>query len=118
MDNAYRRVEPIFPPAPYIGGKKQLAARLAALIARIPHTTYAEPFVGMGGVFFRRRQAPSAEVINDRSGDVANLFRILQRNYVPLMNMLRFQLTSRAEFGVIAEAHRKIGAVAGRLGGG
>ncbi len=98
MDNAYRRVEPISPPAPYIGGKKQLAARLAALIARIPHTTYAEPFVGMGGVFFRRRQAPSAEVINDRSGDVANLFRILQRHYVPLMDMLRFQLTSRAEF--------------------
>lgn len=98
MENAYRGVNPVSPPAPYIGGKKQLSARLAALIARIPHLTYAEPFVGMGGVFFRREVAPSAEVINDRSGDVANLFRILQRHYVPLMDMLRFQLTSRSDF--------------------
>jgi hypothetical protein len=30
-----------------------------------PHTTYAEPFVGMGGVFLRRRRRPAAEVIND-----------------------------------------------------
>jgi DNA adenine methylase len=98
MENAYREVSPVSPPAPYIGGKKQLSARLVALIARIPHQTYAEPFVGMGGVFFRREAAPPAEVINDRSGDVANLFRILQRHYVPLMDMLRFQLTSRADF--------------------
>jgi DNA adenine methylase len=46
-------------------------------IDAVPHETYAEPFVGMGGIFFRRRWAPRREVINDISRDVATLFRIL-----------------------------------------
>lgn len=94
----FRCVVPVHPPAPYIGGKKQLAARLAALIERVPHQSYAEPFVGMGGIFLRRRLVPKAEIINDVSADVATLFRILQRHYVPFMDMLRYQLTSRSEF--------------------
>ncbi|TBW33334.1 DNA adenine methylase [Siculibacillus lacustris] len=93
-----RLVRPVSPPAAYIGGKRQLAARLINLIEAIPHETYAEPFVGMGGVFLRRRRVPRAEVINDLSGDVATLFRILQRHYVPFMDLLRFQFTSRREF--------------------
>ncbi|PNG25637.1 DNA adenine methylase [Methylocella silvestris] len=94
----FRRVEPTRPAAAYIGGKKQLAAALVARIESAPHKTYAEPFVGMGGVFLRRRFAPPAEVINDLSGDVATFFRILQRHYAPFMDMLKFQLTSRREF--------------------
>lgn len=95
---AHRSVRPISPPAAYIGGKKQLAPMLVDLIEEIPHATYAEPFVGMGGVFFRRRRAPQAEVINDRSGDVTTLFRILQRHYVPFMDMLKWQFTTRRDF--------------------
>ena len=91
-------VDPVRPPAGYIGGKRRLAARLVEAIAAVPHATYAEPFVGMGGVFFRRRSRPPAEVINDRNGEVANLFRILQRHYVPFVEMMRWQLTSRREF--------------------
>ncbi|CAM5764390.1 DNA adenine methylase [Bosea minatitlanensis] len=98
MDFDYRRVDPVSSPAAYIGGKKQLAGRLVELIERVQHVTYAEPFVGMGGVFLKRRLVPKVEVMNDLSGDVANLFRILQRHYVPLMDMLRFQLTGRREF--------------------
>lgn len=86
------------PVAGYVGGKRGLAKRLAALIEATPHTTYAEPFVGMGGVFLRRTSRPGAEVINDWSRDVANFFRILQRHYVAFLEMLRFQLTTRAEF--------------------
>ncbi len=37
-------------------------------------------------------------MVNDLSTDVATLFRILQRHYIPFMDMLRWQLTSRAEF--------------------
>ena len=94
----YRPVEPVRPAAGYIGGKKQLAKRIIERIEATPHDTYAEPFVGMGGVFFRRRLAPKGEVINDRSGDVATFFRVLQRHYVPFMEMLRWQITSRREF--------------------
>ena len=52
----------------------------------------------MGGVFLRRDKAPKTEVINDYNGDVANLFRILQRHYPQFMDMLKFQITSRREF--------------------
>lgn len=94
----YRLVEPRKPAAGYIGGKKILAKTIIERIDKIPHETYAEPFVGMGGVFFRRRQAPRSEVINDHSGDVATFFRILQRHYVAFIEMLRWQVTSRHEF--------------------
>jgi len=86
------------PPAGYIGGKRLLAARLVAAINAVPHRTYAEPFVGMGGVFFRRDRRPPAEVINDGNGEVANLFRILQRHYPQFLDTLRFQLSGRQEF--------------------
>ncbi len=94
----YRPVRPAKPAAGYIGGKKQLARTIAAEIAKVPHETYAEVFVGMGGVFFRRERAAKAEVINDRSGDVAGFFRVLQRHYVAFVEMLRWQVASRREF--------------------
>lgn len=52
----------------------------------------------MGGVFLRRTRKPRTEVINDRNGDVANLFRILQWHYPQFMETLKFQITSRREF--------------------
>lgn len=93
------------PAAPYIGGKRNLANRIVARIAAIGHNTYVEPFVGMGGVFLRRPFKAQGEVINDISSDVSNLFRILQRHYVALMDMLRWQVTSRAEFERLAAAN-------------
>lgn len=94
----YRPVRPAKPAAAYIGGKKQLAQSVIGEIEKVPHDTYAEVFVGMGGVFFRREQAAKAEVINDRSGDVAGFFRVLQRHYVAFVEMLRWQIASRREF--------------------
>jgi DNA adenine methylase len=91
-------VRPVKPAAPYIGGKRNLAKRLVARIEQTPHRTYAEPFVGMGGVFLRRSLRPQAEVINDWSQDVSTFYRILQRHYVAFLEMLRFQITTRAEF--------------------
>ncbi|MGX1259788.1 DNA adenine methylase [Sinorhizobium fredii] len=98
FEEEMRAVSPTHPPAAWIGGKRQLASRLVGMISAIPHATYAEPFVGMGGVFFRRTAAPRSEVINDRNGEVVNLFRILQRHYPQFMDTLKFQITSRREF--------------------
>ena len=91
-------VQPVNPVAPWIGGKRNLAKRITSILDRIPHTTYAEPFVGMGGIFLRRSMRPKCEVINDFGRDVSNLFRILQRHYPQFLEVLRFQLTTRAEF--------------------
>lgn len=91
-------VAPVNPVAPWLGGKRNLAKRICAILDAAPCTTYAEPFVGMGGIFLRRSARPKAEVINDAGRDVANLFRILQRHYPQFLDMMRFQLTTRAEF--------------------
>jgi DNA adenine methylase len=90
------------PLAPWMGGKRLLAGRVTELIEATPHTLYAEPFVGMGGIFFRRNTAAKGEVINDASQDVITLFRILQRHFTPFVDMLRWQLTSRSEFERLA----------------
>lgn len=92
-------VRPTRPVAPWQGGKRALASRLAERIAAVPHSRYVEPFVGMGGVFFRRRARPAMEVINDINRDVVTLFRLLQRHYQQLLDVLKWQLCSRAEFG-------------------
>ncbi|PTM92864.1 DNA adenine methylase [Mycoplana dimorpha] len=91
-------VSPVNPAAPYIGGKRILSKAIIRRINETPHDGYAEPFVGMGGVFLRRTMQPRMEAINDISGDVANLFRILQRHYPQFMETLRFQITSRREY--------------------
>ena len=92
------KVRPVSPAAGYIGGKKNLARRICAIIDSTPHDGYAEPFVGMGGIFLRRSTQPKVEVINDISGDVATFFRVLQEHYPYFIDMLRWRVASRAEF--------------------
>ena len=86
------------PPAPYIGGKRILAKTIISHINDIEHQSYIEPFFGMGGVFFRRETPVKCEVINDRNGEVVNLFRILQRHYHAFEDMIRYSCSSRADF--------------------
>lgn len=95
-------VRPIATVAGYVGGKRALAKHIVPLIAARPHTLYCEPFLGMGGVFFRRPARPRVEAINDLSRDVATLFRVLQRHYQPFLDMLKWQIASRAEFERLA----------------
>jgi DNA adenine methylase len=98
MKSDFEDVRPISPVAGYVGGKRQLARHLTPLFEHAPHGLYAEPFVGMGGVFFRRHQRPKAEVINDLSRDIATFFRVLQRHYEAFLDMLKWRLSSRTEF--------------------
>jgi DNA adenine methylase len=95
-------VIPVNPLAGYVGGKKQLARTIIARIGAIDHELYAEPFVGMGGVFLRRPNRPKVEAINDASQDVATFFRVLQRHYQAFLDVLKWQVTSRAEFARLA----------------
>ena len=91
-------VKPVTPVAPYIGGKRNLANLITHNIALIPHEVYCEAFVGMGGVFFRRKTKPQSEVINDFNREVATLFRILQCHYQAFLDVLKWQITTRVEF--------------------
>lgn len=99
MTNAtLQAIKPVRPAAGYIGGKRNLAQRICAIIEAVEHDGYAEPFVGMGGIFLRRRARPKVEAINDISGDVATFFRVLQEHYPYFIDMLRWRISSRAEF--------------------
>ena len=56
--NTIKKTRPAAPIARWLGGKSKLAKTLIERIDRIPHKTYIEPFVGMGGVFLRRSWKP------------------------------------------------------------
>ena len=86
------------PPAPWIGGKRHLAKRICQTLADTPHDAYCEPFTGMGGVFLRRAVRPGLEVINDVSGDVVTLFRVLRSHPEALLRELRWRPAMRVEF--------------------
>lgn len=104
MDSIFP-VRPCKPAAPYIGGKSKLADCVISYLNLIPHETYAEVFVGMGGIFLRRNYRPKAEIINDYSRDVSNFFRVLQVHYVAFMEMLKWQICTRAEFERLIETN-------------
>lgn len=92
------RVRPAAPVAPWLGGKKRLHPLIIEKIESLSHRAYVEPFVGMGGVFLRRRFRPKLEVANDLNGEIVNLFRMLQRHHRQLMDVMRFQIASRRDF--------------------
>lgn len=94
----HQSIRPIPTLAGYVGGKRLLAKQIIPLIEAAPHTLYCEPFMGMGGIFFRRSKRPEAEAVNDRSRDVSTFFRVLQRHYQAFLDMLKWQVASRAEF--------------------
>ncbi len=94
----FESVKPINPIAPYLGGKRLLAKTIVPIIEKIPHNIYAEPFMGMGGVFFRRTQKPKSEAINDINSEIVNMFRMVERFPDYLADMLKFKICSRAEF--------------------
>lgn len=104
MESNLLPIQPVKPVAPYLGGKLRLASRIIERMRAIPHSAYVEPFVGMGGVFLRRDFYVECEVINDLNRDVANLFRILRWHYVPLMDILRWQITTRDDFQRLTSA--------------
>lgn len=98
-----RPITPCEPPTAWLGGKRHLARRICSVLAATPHDAYCEPFIGMGGVFLRRRVRPAVEVINDLSGDVVTLFRVAQRFPDALIRELAWRPAARAEFERIRE---------------
>ena len=101
-------IEAAAPLAPWLGGKRLMAKRIIARLEAIPHRCYAEPFVGMGGVFFRRKQRPKSEILNDANGEIVNLFRIVREHPDELTRQFEWALSSRAEFGRLISAPPEI----------
>lgn len=83
------------PLSGWIGGKSQLASRIIAAIPE--HTCYCEVFAGAAWVLFRKPES-SVEIINDRSSDVVNLYRVLQHHLEEFVRQFKWQLVAREEW--------------------
>lgn len=62
-----------------------------------PHTHYVEPFFGSGAVFFSKTPVRH-EVINDLSGDVVNLFRVIREDGERLAALIAMTPWAREEY--------------------
>jgi DNA adenine methylase len=84
-------------PLTYYGGKQKM---LPYILPRIPaHTSYIEPFVGGGAVFWGK-ELSTLEVLNDTNRELINFYKVVQTEYVSLETEIRISLHSR-------DLHRK-----------
>ena len=74
LDKMQCGVEPPVPPQPFgwVGGKKQLAKTIVALLP--PHKTYVEAFCGAAAVFWKKERS-AVEVLNDLDKDLIRFYR-------------------------------------------
>jgi DNA adenine methylase len=85
----------IKPILKYPGAKWNCASWI---ISHFPaHAHYVEPYFGSGAVFFNKQPAKH-EVINDLSGDVVNLFRVIRDSAPDLAALIEMTPWARSEF--------------------
>jgi DNA adenine methylase len=82
------------------GGKTRLLGEILPLIR--PHKLYVEGFGG-GLAVFLAKPPSEAEVVNDASGDLVNLYRHAQFHLDALIHEVEFTLASRAELEGLIE---------------
>ncbi|QVN18994.1 DNA adenine methylase [Burkholderia pyrrocinia] len=88
------------PIIPWMGGKRRLAD---VLIPRFPpHACYVEVFAGSAALFFMRPPA-DVEVLNDLSGDIVNLYRVVQHHLEEFVRQFKWALSSRQVFRWLRE---------------
>ncbi|MHC5309141.1 DNA adenine methylase [Myroides sp. LJL116] len=80
-------------PISYYGGKQNLVSKILPLIPK--HTTYIEPFVGGGAIFWSKKPS-EVEVINDYNRELINFYECVQNEFVELEKMVRISLHSRS----------------------
>ena len=69
--------EAVRPPFGSPGGKRYMADRLVRMFPE--HKVYVEPFVGAGGVFYKKKKVEGVqEIINDKDKDIIFCFKTIQ----------------------------------------
>lgn len=84
----------------YPGAKWVLADWIAAHFPRTKH--YIEPYFGSGAVLISKPPAPH-EVVNDLSGEVVNLFRVIRDRGADLAAQIEMTPWAREEFFAYGE---------------
>jgi len=87
---------PMTPLITYYGGKQRIAHHILPIVDSIPHVNYLEPFFGGGAVFFRKKPSKQ-EIINDKSSDLINLYRVARSLPTELERLIELTPYSEAE---------------------
>ena len=86
-------------PIGWIGGKRALRKEIISLFPQDGVGRYIEVFFGAGWVFFGRTKASGQlEVINDRDGQIVNLFRCIKYHRATLQDELEWLVSAREIF--------------------
>lgn len=87
-----RRVKP---PFGYYGAKQKIATRIIDMMP--PHHAWVEAFCGSSAITFAKPPAP-IEVINDKNGEIVNVFDQLRNNCEELCRAITLTPYAREEF--------------------
>jgi len=86
-------------PIGWIGGKRSLRATILERFPKDGVGRYIEVFFGAGWVFFgREKHLGQLEVINDKDGQLVNLWRCIKYHRAALQEELAWILSSRETF--------------------
>jgi len=80
-------------PFSYYGGKQTMAKYILPLIPE--HTTYVEPFVGGGAIFWLKKPS-KVEVINDTNKELMNFYEVVKTDFPALEKEIAICLHSRS----------------------
>lgn len=96
------------PPFGYYGAKQRLASQIIRTLP--PHNAWVEAFCGSAAITLAKKPAP-IEVINDRDGNIVNLFRVLRNNHNALVSHVALTPYARQEFLSAARQTKKLSSV-------
>ena len=86
--------ELISPILKWVGGKRQLLSEIIPLIPE-KYSTYVEPFVGGGAVFFELQ--PKKAIINDMNSELINVYRVIRDKSDELIEILETHAANHNE---------------------
>ena len=97
-------IEPLRPFFGRMGGKSKIANHL---ISHFPdpnsYTTYVEPFIGAGNIFFRKPYKSKVEVINDLDDMVYAIFQGVKREGQVIEKLKPISYLSKEQFNKLRE---------------
>lgn len=88
-------------PIKWVGGKSKSRADIIGLLPAGAEC-YCEVFAGAAWVLFGKPSHP-VEVLNDKNGDLVNLWRVLKHRPAELLERVHQSLYSREQFMVLRE---------------
>ena len=93
----------VTPIVKWVGGKRQLLDELNPLMPK-RFTTYCEPFIGGGALFFSNQ--PKRAIINDLNGDLILTYEVVRDNVDELIDYLKFYENTADYFYKIRDLDR------------